>query len=245
MKPQPAWLRAQGAIEEMIASSAYAAGEKIPSERRLAEQFGLSRMTVRQAVESLVRVGVLERDSTSGTRVASPSIRRVMDSRHVFSMSQQIRSSGAEPGSRLIYFAQTVAGQAIADRLGIEPGVLVIGIRRLRTANRIPLCVETSYLPAERVRGLAAADLLEDASLYSVLDSRYGLRPVARRSEISVAPVGSEDAELLGLRIGTNVLMLCSVVLDKQGTAIEYVISVNHPERVSFTTEYSAGDDGS
>jgi GntR family transcriptional regulator len=244
MKNQPAWLRAQSAIEEMIASSTYAAGEKIPSERRLAEQFGLSRMTVRQAVEGLVRVGVLERDSTNGTRVASPSIRRVMDSRHVFSISEQIRSSGAEPGSRLIYFARAGADKEIADRLGIQADAPVIGIRRLRTANRIPFCVETSFLPAERVPGLAAADLMEDASLYSILESRYGLRPVARRSEISVAPIEPDHAEWLGLPLGTNVLLLRSIVFDREGNAIEYVVSVNHPDRVSFATEYSTGESG-
>jgi GntR family transcriptional regulator len=208
----------------------------------LAEQFGLSRMTVRQAVENLVRIGVLERDSTSGTRVACPTIRRVMDSRHVFSMSQQVRSSGAEPGSRLIYFALIGAEKRVANRLGMEPGSPLVVFCRLRTANRIPFCVETSFLPAERVPGLAAADLMEDASLYTILESRYGLRPVARRSEINVGTIDSDHAELLGLPNGTNIVMLSSVVLDSEGKAIEYVVSVNHPERVSFTTEYSTGE---
>jgi GntR family transcriptional regulator len=239
-KPLPAYLRAQEAIEGMIEESGWQPGTKIPSERALAEQFGLSRMTVRQAVENLVRAGVLERDSTSGTRVAAPSVARGIDSRHVFSLSQQVRSAGARPGSRLLYFAQVAAGKAIAIRLGLDAGAAVIAIRRLRTANNAPVCVETSYLPAALVPGLCAADLTENASLYAVLEQRYGLRPTARRSEIGASPLDDADAELLGLPPRTNALVQRSVVLDQKGRAVEHVISVNHPERVVFSTEYKS-----
>jgi GntR family transcriptional regulator len=233
---QPAYLRAQEAVLALVRTEGLAPGARVPSERALAIQLGLSRMTVRQGIENLVRAGVLERDGTSGTRVADVSVVRMIDSRHAFSMSQIVRSSGARPGGRLLVFAPERADRALAARLRIEPGAALICMRRVRTADDIPFCVETSRIVAALVPGLVAEDLAQNASLYDLLRDRYGVTPTDRESEISVGPIGAEDAGLLGLRAGTNVLMYRSVMRDAGGRPVESVSSVNHPQRVVFST---------
>ena len=91
-KPQtPAYMRAQDAVLELVRSEGFAPGSKVPSERALASRLGLSRMTVRQGIENLVRAGVLIRAGTSGTHVADINVVRVIDSRRAFSMSQMVR----------------------------------------------------------------------------------------------------------------------------------------------------------
>jgi GntR family transcriptional regulator len=232
----PAYMRAQEAVLSLVREENLAPGAKVPSERALALQLGLSRMTVRQGIENLVRAGVLERDGTSGTRVADVSVVRVIDSRRAFSMSQIVRSSGAQPGSRLLAFGPEKADRVLAARLGLEPGGEVIRTRRLRTADGMPFCIETSCIPAGLVPGLAAEDLAQNASLYELLGRRYGLRPAERDSEISVGPIGAEDAALLGVAEGINVLLYRSVVRDPDGQAVESITSVNHPQRVVFST---------
>src|SRR4051794_35295267 len=89
-RPQPAYLRAQEAILEMLGRDGLAPGSRIPSERTLAEQFGISRMTLRKAVENLVRTGTLERDSPSGPRVAAPGIVRNLAAPTASSMTDMV-----------------------------------------------------------------------------------------------------------------------------------------------------------
>jgi GntR family transcriptional regulator len=114
-----------------------------------------------------------------------------------------------------------------------------VTIRRLRTADDLPICIETSYMPAALVPGLTAEDLTQNASLYALLRSRYGLEPTNRKSEITVAPIDEEDAALLGVEAGINVLRYCSTVNGSDGKALEHIVSMNHPERVAFSTDFA------
>lgn len=236
-RDQPAYLRAQEAVLTLVRSEGLQPGAKVPSERALASQLGLSRMTVRHGVENLVRAGLLERDGTSGTRVANLSVVRVIDSRRVLSMSDIVQSSGGRPGSQLLSFVFEAAEPALAARLRLEPGTAILRIARLRTADGVPFCIERSAIPAMLVPGLVAEDLAQNASLYALLRERYGLRPIERDSEISVGPIGAGDARLLGVREGINVLLYRSVVRNAEGLPIESVASVNHPQRVVFSTQ--------
>jgi DNA-binding GntR family transcriptional regulator len=232
----PAYRRAQEALLAMVRDQRLPPGAKVPSERELAARFGLSRMTVRLGVQNLVRAGVLMRDGTAGTRVADVSVIRLMDARRAFSMSAIVRGSGAQPGGRLLMFAPGVADRNTAGKLEIQPGAGIVTIRRLRTADGIPFCIEAATLPLARVPGLVAQDLAQNTSLYELLKDRYGIEPAERESEISVGPIGAADAELLGLEPGLNVLLYRSVVRDAAGIPVELVHSVNHPQRVVFST---------
>lgn len=235
-RPQPAYLRAQDAIIGML-GSAYPSGSKIPSERALAEQLGLSRMTVRQAVENLVRLGTLERHSTSGTRVAAPGVVRNLAARAAASMTEMVARAGGRPGARLLRFGTLEADAGLARSLMLPRGTPVLGIRRLRLADGVPFCIEESCLPAARVPGLAASDLADGASLYALLRTRYGVLPGRRQGRIRVAQIGAEDAALLSVPSGCSVLEYRSVVSDPDGRPIERVVSLNHPQLVAFTVE--------
>ena len=232
----PAYVRAQDAVLTLVRDEGLPPGARVPSERALAIQLGLSRMTVRHGLEKLVRAGVLERDSTTGTRVANVSVMRVIDTRRALSMSDLVRRSGARPGARLLAFELTRADAAMARQLKIRPGARIVLMRRLRTADGTPFCIETVHLPAALVPGLAAADLDHDVSLYALMRDRFGLRPTERDTEIGVGPIDADDARLLGLAEGVNVLLCHSVVYGPDGQPIESVSSVNHPQRVMFSS---------
>lgn len=232
----PGYRRAQAAVLALLKEGSLAPGARVPSERALASRLGLSRMTVRQGMENLIRAGILARDSTSGTRVADVNVMRLIDSHRAYSMSELVRRSGAHPGSSLLSFSLGAADRTLADRLGIEPRAATIAIRRLRTADERPICIETTYMAAVLVPGLTAQDLAGNASLYKILQSRYGLNPETRESEISIAAVTAEEARLLGLDAGINVLLYRSLVHGADGTPIEVVNSINHPERVRFVS---------
>jgi GntR family transcriptional regulator len=230
--------KAQQHIIEMIEGPGYSAGDRIPSERELSDRFGISRMTMRKAIGRLVTKGLLERRGTSGTYIPVPVIKRPIIG-HMFShgISEIVRQCGGIPGSRLLYFEQQEANTRVADRLGIKAGEPLIVIRRLRTVNDLPFCVETTHLPAARVPGLAADDLFGTQSLYALLKERYGIEMGGGDGTISVSTVTAQEATLLGLRRDSPALIFRAVANDKKEKPVEYLTSVNHPQRVVFKTE--------
>ena len=228
-------------IMEMIENRNYLPGDRIPSERKLSERFGVHRMTLRKAIDELVLSGVLERRGTSGTFLPSPVIKRpVADLSSPCSISEVVRNCGGVPGSRLLFFQQSAANQRIAERLQINKDAPVLAIKRLRTVSDLPFCIETSYLPARLVQGLTADDLVGDASLYTLLRDRYGIEIRSTDTVISIAPTQRQDAELLALKRGEAALVIHAIVSDARSIPVEYMTSVNHPQRVMLTTEQIA-----
>lgn len=226
----------------MIEDEKLRPGDRIPSERDLADVLGLSRQTVRRALEDLVREGTLERRSTSGTHVATsrPFVRHV-GTRRSGSIYRAVLRGGHAPSLRLLFFEQIAASRVVAAHLRLPPRAPLIVIRRLLSVDGVPVCIETSHLPAERVPGLVAADILEAGSLYELLQARYGLEFGDREATISAEVVLPRDAELLGLEPGMSVLVYRVDVADPDGRPIEHTISINHPTRVMFSTSLAPG----
>ena len=232
----PLHLQVQVTLKEMIEDVEYGPGDRIPSERQLSEQIGVSRMTVRRAVENLVRLGMLERRSTSGTYVRQPQVVRQVGSGSTMGLSQLLRQEGVDPGSRLLSFETMRAPRKIADHLDLRVGQFVVVTRRLRLVNGQPFCIETSYLPSALVPGLAAADLIDSSSLYELLRARYDIVIAKSEQALSISRATEDEAELLEIEVDSPVLFLRGVVTDADGLRVEYLKSVNHPDRVAFRT---------
>lgn len=229
-------------IQGLVAGPDYGPGDRIPSERALAEQLGANRMTVRKAIEALVDQGLLERDGTSGTRVARPRVARPLEPQSSGGIARVVEAGGGTPGSRLLHFQQARASGRIAERLRLDEGAEIIVFRRLLTVNDTPFCVETSHLPAALVPGLAAEDLVAGQSLYALLRDRYHVTPATSERTISASPPGEPYCRLLGLHPDAAALMMRLVVFDAGGRPIEYLRSVNHPQLVVFRTAKAALD---
>jgi GntR family transcriptional regulator len=234
LQMQPLYLQVEATLKEMIEGVAYSPGEQIPSERELSEQLGVSRMTVRRAIENLIRHGLLERRSTNGTYVRQPQVLRQVGKDFALGLTQQLVDKGVSPGSQLISFQVTRAPLKIAEKLQLRLGAQVIVLRRLRLANNTPFCIETSYLPADLLTGLTAEDFTNNASLYNILQTRYGVSMVKNDETLKLSFATPEEAALLELKPGAPVLLLRCVVMDQNDRRVEYLVSVNHPDRVVF-----------
>ncbi|MDB5046436.1 MAG: putative transcriptional regulator, GntR [Deinococcus sp.] len=231
---QRRYLQVQQRLQEMLGSGEYQPGDKVPSERELAQTLSVSRMTVRRAVDNLVKQGLLERDSTTGTRVSTPKVRRLLNHAHLHSITQMVAATGGRAGGKLLEFLWAAAPANVASKLHLAPGSPVVVIRRLRLVDGVPFCLETSYLSAARVPGLAAEDLLEGGSLYQILEERYGIAAALGESVIGVSFATPPEAEALNLAPNHAVLLYRSVVQDTSGQPFEYLKSVNHPQLVVF-----------
>ncbi len=226
----------QNFIQAMIEGPDYGPGDRIPSERALAEQLGKNRMTVRKAIDGLVALGLLERNSTSGTRIPQARVTRPIEARSSLGITRIIESGGSIAGNKLLHFEQTRASAQVAEHLHVKEGSEIVMFRRLWTVNETPCCIETSYIPLDLVPGLAAEDLMAGQSLYGLLRDRYGIGAVTRERQISVATGSEMEAGLLALPSGAPCLLLRLVVYNEQGRPIEYMRSVNHPKLVMFKT---------
>ncbi|MDP9862736.1 MULTISPECIES: GntR family transcriptional regulator [Streptosporangium] len=202
--PVPKYFQLREILLDLIENNELAIGMAIPSERELCQRFGLSRMTVRQAVDHLVSEGRLQRVAGKGTFVARPKIEMAL---RLTSFSDEMRARGMEPGSRDLDRRVVRASAHLARELGIQPGDEVHFIERLRTAADEPMCIERAHIPVSLAPDLDTHDLT-GRSLYALLETRYGLVLDAGELTIDGGIADPGDADLLKLPRGGAVLLL-------------------------------------
>src|SRR5438876_9420722 len=132
-----------------------AVGQPIPAERQLAIDLGVSRLTLRAALDELVRDGYLDRRHGSGTYVTEPKIAQPLT---LTSFSDDMRRRGMTPGSRTLELTSTLARARLAHRLGVPPEARLFRVKRLRLADSMPMAMEILHLPAPLAPGPTRAD---------------------------------------------------------------------------------------
>ncbi|WP_058235828.1 GntR family transcriptional regulator [Devriesea agamarum] len=177
-------------------------GDAIPSERSLCERFEVSRMTVRQAVDAMVNEGLLVRVQGKGTFVAQP---RIDLQPRIQSFSQEMRSRGMIPSSKVLTATQELASVKVAASLGLEVGAPVYLVRRIRLADGIPVADETTWLPAELLPGLIATAV--PFSLHEELEER-GYAPTWGEDVIEAVVLDDDGAEVLSVECGSPALKI-------------------------------------
>ncbi|HYM84964.1 MAG TPA: GntR family transcriptional regulator [Candidatus Dormibacteraeota bacterium] len=192
-------------------------GDRLPSDTDLCREFGVSRMTARNAMQRLADDGLVRRIPGLGSFVVEPPAHRYADRLTPF--SQEMRSQGRVPSSRLLERETRPATEADARALELRPGEPVIVVRRLRLADGIAIAVETAIL-ARRTGGVVMAADLEAGSLHEAL-ARDGL--VLRRGKATITAEGAsdEDARLLGVPEGEPLLVERRVIVDVHGRPVE------------------------
>jgi GntR family transcriptional regulator len=191
---QPLYAQVQEHILDSIRSGVWKEGDLIPTEVALAQQFGIARMTVRQALDRLIREGQLVRTRGRGTFVARPRVEREMARMHGF--SDDMRARGMVPSSVLLGREVVPAPNAISDSLLLGRREAVIRLQRLRLADAVPMALETSYLNYALCEPVLRVEL-ESGSLYAFLQGSLRLRILHASQELQAALPTRAEAELL------------------------------------------------
>ena len=218
----PIFVQVKIAIDEAVGSGELPPHRRIPSERELAGLFGVSRMTIRQALLEMIGEGSLYTRTGKGTYVAERKIAQPLQ--RLTSFTQDMAARGLRPSSRLLGAELLPAPIELAHALSIPTGSELVRIRRLRLANGQPLAIETSHLPHARCPGLADHDLQEH-SLYELLRDRYGLELASAKQTIEAASPTEEERELLDMPHGVPVLRIHRFTSSREGMVCEFVQS--------------------
>jgi GntR family transcriptional regulator len=204
-------------------------GTLIPTERALAEQYGTSRTTVRQAIGELVAEGRLDRTQGRGTFVAPPKVTHV---RQLTSFTDDAASQGMTASARILDISEVPADTVTAKRLALEPGTGVHRVERIRLVNGEPLAHETAFLAGELPD--LAANVEVRGSLYSALREDYGIRISDVEDTVETKLAGPEEVRLLDVEMGAPMLLVHRLGLDPDGRPVEWTESVFRGDRFRF-----------
>jgi GntR family transcriptional regulator len=205
------------------------AHESLPTERELMQEFGVSRMTVRQALSLLIAQGSLYSVHGSGTYVAHPDM--VSKTLRLTGFSEDMRQRGLRPDSRVLSSGTTHASADKARRLDLEPGAELVTVQRLRLANDIPMALELVDLVADVVADWDQIDL--NASLYDQLGER-GVHIVRASQSIGAYNLDAEQARHLGQAVGAAAVRVSRVSVSDRGRPVEYAETLYRGDRYSF-----------
>lgn len=208
-------------------------GQQLPTEQELIQKFGLSRITVIQAIKALEQEGLVQRIRGKGTFVSKPKIEQRLSK--IFGFTQELQQRGLKPGTQVLSLEQLPVDQQIAQELEVQAGARVWKVRRLRLADGEPIGIQTAFLPVSLCPDLTEEKLERSPSLYRLLREEYGLNAWrARESYVAGVLKDPRDARTLQTRVGTPVLLATRTTLDPKGRAFEYVASVLRGDRYTL-----------
>ena len=209
-------------------------GDRMPTERELAERYGCSLITVRHALGELVREGRIERTRGRGTFVLQPRIDR--DIAGTMSFAEEMRRRGLDSATRVVTARFEPAGDTVASLLDIAQDSPVAYVERVRLGGGEPLILEQARLPAERFPGLLTFDL-EQRSLYDLLAERYQTRIVRARETVEPVMLRRREAALLELPTRSLALQIDGVAHALDGSPVEVARSFVRGDRTRYYLE--------
>ena len=226
--PVPLYFQAATQIERAILDGVLEVGQRLDNEIVLAETLGLSRPTMRRAIQELVDKGLLVRKRGVGNQVVQGQVRRSVE---LTSLYDDLRRSGRAPSTTVLHVGTEPAPDHVAGQLGVPPGTEVTRLDRLRLTGGQPLAVMVNFLPADL--GVADPDALSAGGLYDLL-RRKGVHIRIAHQRIGARPAPPQEAELLGEKAGGPLLTMQRTAFDDVGRAVEYGSHVYRPELYAF-----------
>lgn len=230
----PFYMQLKNKLKDDIESGKYKHGDKLPSERELAEQFNISRMTARHTLSVLEREGVVERRIGVGTFITNNRIK--MDFITFNSFSKDMLSKGFKPTTKKLSLSKDYATAYLAKKLKIDLNDEVTVLRRVRLVNDMPISIEESFIPSKFCDGIM--DLISDnTSLYQILEDQFGIVLVKAKEYMRVTFPDESESKLL--RIGANnpCILREAVAFDNESNEVEFSTSLIRSDVVRFYSE--------
>lgn len=207
-------------IHELITTGKLGEDGRLPTERELAFQLGVSRTTVRQVLDRLEHEGAVHRrrGRSGGTFVNRP--RAEIDFSYLAGIPAYLRAQGFRPGAHVVSARMIPADATTASALHVPPGTLVYDVVRIRLADEVRISLENARIPVSLAPDLLSQRL--DDSIYDLLIDRYGVTCVKAIERMVAVLANHEQAELLGIRVGDPLMAIERVTFDSEERPVEY-----------------------
>ncbi|MEV7757805.1 GntR family transcriptional regulator [Microbacterium sp. NPDC089180] len=228
--PVPLYFQVSSRLEQAIRSGAIPPGARLENEIAIGERLGLSRPTIRRAIQELVDRGLLVRRRGIGTQVVQGQVTRQVE---LTSLFEDLQSTQHAPGTTVLEHEVIPAPANVASHLGIAEGDEVLHIRRLRTADGTPVAILQNFFPAQTTD--LSRDELEERGLYQILRSR-GVAIRIANQRIGARRAHDDEGSLLEIDRDGPVLLMERTAFDNAGQAIEFGLHIYRPDRYSFET---------
>lgn len=215
----PVYIQIHNRIKRDIEDGRWQVGDRIPAERELAVTFSVSRMTLRQAVQTLVDEGILERRVGAGTFVASQKVQERMSG--VTSFTDVMLAQGKRPSSRTVSYHITNPSLSEVEQLGLKDGQQVLRMERVRYGDEVPICFEVAAIPLDLIQGFNKSEVTR--SLYHVLETKGGYKLGGAQQKVSAVTASERIAKYLDVKRGDAILRLRQVSFLGDGRPFEYV----------------------
>ncbi len=234
----PLYVQLMDTVEKDIKSGRYKPGDKIMTESEMAKTYGVSLITVRKAIGSLMEKGLVVRKQGKGTFVTKPKFSRNI--KRLQSFSEMCEQMGVVPGAHMLENKIVDADEKIAARLGIETGSKVIFISRLRFADSEPVVIEKNYFPLKYAFLLEAQ--FEDNSLFDYLKEKAEMQVTSSEKLIELCRATQEEAKLLEVRKGDYLMFVKSTAYDQENEPLYAGIQIINGDRFSLYVYETNGE---
>lgn len=235
--PVPYYYQLREIIRNEIVNHRWRAGALLPSERVFSDAFGVSRPTVRDALDSLVVDGLLRREKGVGTFVADPKFRERW-SGSVVGLSDSLQTEGLQLRTKVLNLAVTSPDAQVREELFMSSDDEVIDLRRLRFLGQEPILVTESFLPYGMFPGLLDVDF-SDKSLYQTLRTMYATEIVRLKRSLEAQAATSELAAFLEIEVGAPLMYIENTAYSADDRAVEFYVAWRRGDRSRFEFEYA------
>jgi len=231
----PRYYQLKEILEERIRAGEFKPGDQLPTDDQLCQDYGLSRGTVRRAVEMLISSGLLHREQGRGTFLNSPQPSPVFF--RLASFDEEMKSRGWKPSTSLISRRVFPAAQEVARQLQIPAREKAIEIIRLRMADGKPIAYETRYLSYKTCPRLLEEDL-ENQSIHSLLINKYALPLIRACYTIEARVLSKKESDILQVETGSAGFVIERVTFSTDDKPVTWYRTVYRGDVYRFSAEF-------
>jgi GntR family transcriptional regulator len=234
----PLYYQLENVLREKITSGAYSGGERLPTEIELIEQYNVSRITVRQALQALSDEGLIERRQGRGTYVAERKSkkRKFSGTIHLTGSLDELIAMGMDTPVKVLEMNRVDADQHEAELLQLKVGTPIYRLKRLRMSDNKPFGLIINYLPEEIGSRLTVAELSSGALLHTI-ETKLGYHLDNARQEVKAELADPYVAQLLDIRVGTALLSIERTVYTDKGVPVEYVHTLYRSDLYGYSVQ--------
>jgi GntR family transcriptional regulator len=229
----PLHAQVEQAVLNSMADGTLPAGARLPAEDQLIERFGVSRTTIRTAIQSLLARGLVEIRRGKGTFVTQPTITQELT--ELTGFVEDMRAIGREPSAKVLDRRLVAASETVARQLSLQRGAAVARIQRVRLADGSPLSFDETYLPLELGQKIMAEDL-ENQPIFSLLEQKYATPLLEAEYRLAAVASHGTVARALGIDAGSPIFLIERTTFSSNHRPVDYERLYYRGDHIRFVT---------